>query len=48
LGVGFLAFDVCDCTFVAAEDVDVAAGSHVPDSGDAVAATGDKDVEGRV
>ena len=33
---------------MAAEDVDVASGSHVPDPGHTVSAAGDEDIEGGV
>ena len=45
LRVRLLAFYVCDGAGVAGEDYDVGASAHVPDSSDAVAAAGNKDIE---
>ena len=48
LRVGFLALDAGDGALVAGEHVDVGASAHVPHSCDAVTASCDEDVEGRV
>lgn len=48
LRVGGLRYDRGDCLFVAGEDVDVAACTHVPDSDDTIATAGAEDVQGGV